>query len=402
MTRHRQPLLKCLYGCLALLVGGLAWFPTEAFATDTPLKGNLLAGQAVRAECPIGSYLVGLTGRTGAWIDRIAPVCEPLSADKQRLGKFTIGPMIGTSTGGKPNHTQCQNNEIVRVTTLSMTVDDTGRVKYVGSVLAECFTMTGAFVLGQRALYFGTPTDRPIPDLTSKPLDDRLECPPGEFARGFHVRAGEFIHAFGLICGPLAPLKPGTVPPAQAKNMPAALPTAPTINLPQGFVVKGKGVFKITPSQYLTGSHTQIQLKWLNPPVNLQGKGQAFYNYEAPMSLIGGPNGIAAPDLYLAPGTWEIRVRINQPKVSDWSQPVRFEYYLQNPAAAPKQEMPFGVEGQKKGGTKGTGTSAFRPQASPSQGIGVGTAVMRRGVEEQSGEKGVGTVAPSVETEKTP
>jgi hypothetical protein len=169
----------------------------------------------------------------------------------------------------------------------------------------------------------------------------------------------------------------------------------PTSN---GYLVKGQGNFKITPSRYLTGTHAQIQLKWLNPPAHLQGKGLDFYNYEVPMNLIAGPGGIAAPENYLAPGTWEMRVRVNQPKVGEWSQSLRFEYYLQSPVAGPKSDVQFGVEGQKKGGTAGTGTSGFRPQTTPSQGIGAGTGIMRRGVEGQPDEQEI----PPTETESKP
>ncbi|HEY7531478.1 MAG TPA: hypothetical protein VH681_01695, partial [Nitrospiraceae bacterium] len=224
-------------------------------------------------------------------------------------------------------------------------------------------------------------------------------CPNGELAVGFEGRAGLFLDAIGLVCGP-KPTTPGVTTPSTANTTLSALSTAPTIVSPtaNGYLVKGRGAFKITPSQYLTGTHAQIQLRWLNPPANLQGKGVDFYNYEVPMNLLSGPSGIAAPENYLAQGTWEIRVRINQPKVGDWSLPVRFEYYLQNPTAAPKTDVQFGVEGQKKGGTTGTGTSVFRPQTTPSQGLGAGPGIMRRGVEDQTGDQEI----PSAETEKKP
>lgn len=409
MTQVSQHSLGSISLMAAMLLGLMFFLPNSSIATDTPLKGNLLSGQAVRAECPIGSFLVGFAGQTGAWIDRIAPVCEPLSADKQRLGKFTIGSMVGTSMGGKPDHAQCPTNSIIRVVVLSMTVGDRGQVKNVGSIRPECFTTAGAFFLGQPSLFFGTPTERPITDLTSQPLDDRLECPPGEFARGFNARASEFINAFGLICGPLVPRLPGTGLPADASKATSAFPTAPRIDspLPNGLMVKGKGVFKITPSKYLTGTGAQIQLKWLNPPANLQGKGVDFYNYEAPMSLIAGPNGIDAPAIYLAPGTWEMRVRINQPKVGDWSPWVRFTYYLQNPALgttaqdAQNQDLQFGVGGQQKTMSGSSGTRFFRPQMTPQQGMGDTTLIRPRGVDEKEGKANV-TTDVSIEAESKP
>ena len=385
-------LLNHSFRLAVLLFGPLVFHPSPTLATDTPMKGNVQAGQAIRAECPIGSFLVGFAGRTGAWIDRMAPVCEPLSADKQRLGKFTIGPMIGTSTGGKPDHIQCPANTIIRVTVHSVTVGDEGQVKFVESIHPECFTTAGAYVVGQPYMFFGTPTDRAIPDLSSKPLDDRLDCPPDEFARGFNVRAGQFINAFGLICGPLVPRLPGTGLPADAAKVTSAFPTAPRIDSPSpnGVLVKGAGVFKITPSKYLTGAQAQIQLKWLNPPANQQGKGVDFYNYEVPMPLIAGPNGIDAPAIYLTPGTWGMRVRINQPRVGDWSDWVRFEYHLQHPGLAPKSDVPFGVEGHRKSATMGSGTNLFRPQMTPQQGMGDTTLIRPRGVD----KKEVGREAP--------
>ncbi|MDF0644432.1 MAG: hypothetical protein P0111_10400 [Nitrospira sp.] len=400
MTGHRQPLLKPPYGCLLLLVGTLGWFPAGAFATDTKTQGSL-GGVYFRAECPIGSFLVGFSGRTGAWIDQIAPVCEPLSPNKQTFGKFTVGATIGTSTGGTPDHSRCPAHTVVRVTRHSMTIGENAQLKFVESISYDCFTTAGAFRSDGRRI-FGHPTELPVIDTTSKPLDTLTQCPQGEFARGFHGRAGQFLNALGLICGPLVPRKSGTAVPSDAPHTTAAFPTAPTINLPQGFLVKGKGVFQITPSKYLTGTQAQIQLKWLNPPAHFQGKGLDFYTYEVPMSLIAGPSGIAAPDSYLAPGTWEMRVRINQPKVGDWSQPVRFEYYLQNPAVAPRAETPLSVEGQKKRSTMGGGTSAFRPQTTPSAGLGNTTVILPRGIDEKGGSESNQTVDMPVEMEKQP
>jgi len=267
-----------------------------------------------------------------------------------------------------------------------MIIGDEGQPKFVKGVNGECFKASGAAGL---IAALGSYDEPPIIDLTKTRPDYRVQCPSPEFARGFHGREGQFINALGLICGPLVALKPGAIPPSQAKQFPSALPTAPTIDLPQGFIVKGKGAYKITPSPHLNGTHAQIQLKWLNPPANLQGKGVDFYNYEVPMSLIAGPSGIPAPENYLAVGTWEITVRINQPKVGDWSQPVRFEYYLQNPAVTTKPGAPFRREGGSKDTTSGTGV--ILPQTTPSQGLGAGPGLIRpRGTEEEKGEAPTG------------
>lgn len=394
MTRHRRSFLKPPYGCVVLLVGALIWFPTGAFATDTPAQGAL-GGVNFRAECPVGSFLVGFSGRTGAWIDQLAPVCARLSADRSTLGASMVGQAHGTSRGGNPIPGRlCGTNSVIVVLLHWMTIGDSGEQKFVKGMNGECLTASGQEGV---AAAFGTYDPAPLIDLTKERPTHRAQCPSSEFARGIHGRKGQFINALGLICGPLVPLQPGMAPPSQAKNAPSAFPNAPTIDLPNGLVIKGKGVFKITPSKYLTGSHVQIQLKWLNPPASL--KGQDFYNYDVPIALIGGAGGMAAPDGYLGPGRWEMRVRINQPKVSDWSEPVQFEYYMQNPAAAPKTATPLSVEGQKKRSTMSSGTSIFRPQTTPSQGLGNTTVVLPRGVDEEDGNQ---TVDQSTGTERKP
>ena len=47
-----------------------------------------------RAECP-QSYLVGLAGRTGEWVDRISPICAPWLRDHRRLDYPAVGPSFG-------------------------------------------------------------------------------------------------------------------------------------------------------------------------------------------------------------------------------------------------------------------------------------------------------------------
>lgn len=67
-----------------MLVGLVLSCPDSGLATDLPVYGGL-GGNEFREECPKESYLVGLAGRTGAWVDRIAPVCAPWLRGSQNL-----------------------------------------------------------------------------------------------------------------------------------------------------------------------------------------------------------------------------------------------------------------------------------------------------------------------------
>ncbi|MCA9421253.1 MAG: hypothetical protein KC592_09550 [Nitrospira sp.] len=337
---------------LLILVSLIAALSTPAIAGDTPVEGGP-GGNPFRADCPKGSYLIGLAGRTGNWVDQLAPICAPWQPTEHVLGASSIGKSHGTSTGGKPQQKTCPSDQVIYDLGFYISIGDQEQHKFIDSIYANCKTIkppphgdsTFRFTSQGSPFKKGNPITTPGIELKSPYRE--VYCPPHEVAIGFHGRAGLFLDALGLICGPPpVPAKPGVMPPSQAKNIPSALPTAPTINSPahKGYIVKGQGVFKITPSKYLTGTHALYQLRWLNPPASQQGK-EDFFTQEVPMSLIASPGGLDAPQILLAKGTWEIRVRINQPKVGDWSDWVRFEYYLQHPALTTKPNVPPPVTG---------------------------------------------------------
>ena len=190
--------------------------------------------------------------------------------------------------------------------------------------------------------------------------------------------------------------------------MTQAFPNAPAILSPKpnGLIIKGHGVFRITPSQFLSGTDAEVELKWLNPPANLRQENiQAVYTYRVSMSLIAGPKGVDAPQIYLGPGIWEIRVRIVVPKAGDWSAPVRFTYYLQHPSIgavtqdAQNQDLQFGVGGQQK--NLNQATDVYRPHTTPQQGVGNTSIIRPRGIDDAHLEEDRPS-AESAETERKP
>src|ERR1043166_1903381 len=91
MGNHHSALLR-----LFLALGLRLLCPDLGLATDVPVWGGA-GGNYFRAPCPQGSYLVGLAGRTGEWIDRIAPVCAPWLQGSQTFGAPSVGPSFGAS-----------------------------------------------------------------------------------------------------------------------------------------------------------------------------------------------------------------------------------------------------------------------------------------------------------------
>src|SRR5262245_53708134 len=77
---------------------------------DLPMEGGS-GGGPFRAECPAGQYLLGVSVGSGAWIERIAPLCAPFLPE----GVFgTRAPLsFHGGPGGGPQQTFCLNNWFV-------------------------------------------------------------------------------------------------------------------------------------------------------------------------------------------------------------------------------------------------------------------------------------------------
>ena len=190
-----------------LLLGWSAYLPTSGLATDVPVYGGP-GGNSFQAECPKGSYLVGLAGRTGSWVDRIAPVCAPWLRGSQTFGAPSIGQSFGMSTDGQEHQTTCwhsgPNNSAVQSWHIETLKSDNRFVQYIG---VACISLKPSPVLTSAPFFeFGS---RPVGEERLSPgpyISNRAysqSCPASEIAVGIHGRAGLFVDALGLICGPL-------------------------------------------------------------------------------------------------------------------------------------------------------------------------------------------------------
>ena len=62
------------------------------------------AGQPVNQTfmCRPGSFLVGMQGRAGNWLDQFQPVCQPWNPALHRLDAVYLGDTFGNLNGGSP------------------------------------------------------------------------------------------------------------------------------------------------------------------------------------------------------------------------------------------------------------------------------------------------------------
>lgn len=338
---------------------GLALRPELTLATDHEPWGSP-GGNYFRDECPKGSYLVGVNGRYGGWVDRIATVCAPWLPAQKTFGAPTVGKSFGTSRGGAQKERLCWgfglNNRAVQSWFVWRNRSDD---KYVNAIQANCLSLAPPVAKGNWG--FGS-----LPDLprTQSPLggydfpiflvrSDPQTCPPGELGVGIHGRAGLFVDALGLICGPL-PV--GIAPPATMVNPLATAPTTAatkvnplsvvpvrddmfTILKPANGdqVVQGQLALLVKPPKVGVPPVTVLEFKYLDAPPNNP------YSYTI---------AVETPQLlqnYLVPqqstpgyaGRWEVRARIAaQPTPGPWSLPAQFQLVVPQQTMSQKQVSP--------------------------------------------------------------
>ncbi|MGH8263090.1 MAG: hypothetical protein ACRET4_06410 [Steroidobacteraceae bacterium] len=170
----------------------------SAMATDLDATGGN-GGGPFRVTCQPGSYIVGVAGRVGEWIDQVSMQCAHWNDQTHRLEPPSLAQVpIGTSNGGRALATYCPNGSVVQVLTITSLSSDN---RLIANLYLTCH-----FVEGN-----GPDTDIQFGEdgvvnrsslATTFVASVQQECPSNELAVGLHGRSGLFIDAIGLVCGP--------------------------------------------------------------------------------------------------------------------------------------------------------------------------------------------------------
>ena len=399
-------------------------FTNPTLASDTGAFGGG-GGNPFRDECPKGSYLVGLKGRAGEWVDRIAPICAQWIPKSQAFGKPFLGPFHGASRGGVERERSCWgfgvNNRAIQSWQLERLSSD----NFIKYIKAQCVSL--APPAATATLSFGGP----ITEDQGKSFFETAgttgadffsaACPPGELAIGIHGSAGNFLDSIGLICGPLpsrmippatnvtphamAPVPPATnvnplaMAPATAAGKANPLAVSPvtddmfTILKPvqNDRVVQGQLIVTAMQPKIGLTPVSELEFKWLDAPPS-----QPFINVfavETPKLLAGYPVAQAVTRGYA--GRWEIRARASgKTPPGPWSLPVQFRLELVQPTQSQQQappmmqQAPLPSPSVMQAPAPSSATTPMRH--SPSM-------IMPRGVDEKGGKEGTETVDPPAE-----
>jgi hypothetical protein len=187
----------------ALAVGALATSGARAEETRTGELGGP-GGSPFTERCGAGEYLVGLRGRSGNYLDAIAPICAPWRAEARAFGGVRFGLLRG-GNGGSPGDVICDNGAAV---TGFVGEGADNRQRTVGLLSPRCNRALGPYTDARKAStlqYFGTSAaDRAPQDpglgSSAVPFYSTIACPRGALAVGIFGGYGSLVDRFGLIC----------------------------------------------------------------------------------------------------------------------------------------------------------------------------------------------------------
>lgn len=397
---------------LVILSGYLLLLSTLAQATQFEVYGGS-GGESFTALCPSGYHMVGLEGRTGKWVDKMAPICGSWIPERQAFVNLINLKYVGTSGGGTPAHVQCPHGYGLKKWTFWFVVGETLRPKFVSTIEVTCEAVVaqrGSFVFqfgntdaGYKYVGGGAFSAKSRP----RPSGANF-CPPGELAVGFEGRSGQFVDALALICGP-SPVKSSFAgPPSQAGNATTLqrpgkpsgpvgnpdpglqaklVPNYPTILSPapgQQFFAFSVVPIKFSPlegvrriSYEVAIQHKDASGRWIPGHTLYLSEDEVEAPFEYRGFGAGGNSPTKLPPLLTSPGLWRLQARVLQPTPMAWSPWV--EFVVLPPL------------------NKGTIAQT------PSQGLGAGPTLIRpRGVDEKGGKESNETVDTTPEMEKKP
>jgi hypothetical protein len=176
-----------LPGAFAILFSSVL-MASPAQSTVLPPAGGPGGGNFV-LECR-GQYLVGVSVRTGGWVDAIAPLCASFLPAEDKFGKWKRGTRKG-GFGGSPllKDAACPPDRYISSVTIGLRPDS----KFLDYVLLFCSPVKNRSAVTKVCAASGRCGDIPSHDQS---------CPAGEAATGIHGRYGAYVDSLGLICGP--------------------------------------------------------------------------------------------------------------------------------------------------------------------------------------------------------
>ncbi|MCP5265175.1 MAG: hypothetical protein H6934_03655 [Burkholderiaceae bacterium] len=203
---------RVLYPAGLTVLAAFLSMATPARAVELGIEGGS-GGALFRSMCT-GAYVVGISLRSGGWVDAIGLKCGTFVASEGRFKRPPWNTPYHGGSGGSPQVGICPGERYVSAIRVDFTREGT-KPKFLDFVEMTCSPISVGDPV-KLCLHTGHgcwsrhPTQNPAVFIESRRT---RPCPPGQAAIGIHGRAGKFVDAIGLICGP-RPVKATAAAPA--------------------------------------------------------------------------------------------------------------------------------------------------------------------------------------------
>lgn len=192
-----------LFGLAAAAALGLAPVAQAQDYTSDSWGGR--GGAPFSLRCAEGDYLVGISARSGDWVDAVAPMCARWEASQQRFLQPEAAALRG-GPGGDAHEYACHRDSAITYIDVEKLGGQRANVTmlYLGCRSIRTQANTSNYQIG---------TTREDRELRADGLEtshvglsdlfgEHLQCHDGDYAVGIYGAAGVYLDRIGLICAP--------------------------------------------------------------------------------------------------------------------------------------------------------------------------------------------------------
>jgi len=199
MRKHQLFTLKIVSSIvfvLCTMVGPNAWIsPASAAEFSTPTFGGSGGTRSYNLDCGARNVMVGLTFKSGSWIDAIGIICRKVNPSTGRLGEeFTRGPVGGV--GGIARIRKCPSGAVLNdVRAFSgRFVNALKHVCYKWDPLRKRPNGVFRFPSGNTTFVFAGKA------CSFCAMSNKFTCPSGKVAKALRGRYGGYVDSTRFVC----------------------------------------------------------------------------------------------------------------------------------------------------------------------------------------------------------
>jgi hypothetical protein len=185
--------------CMPMLTQSLH-SPASAAEFSTPLFGGGGGNKSYNLDCGAGAVIVGVTSKTGMFVDAIGIICQRVKPNGSLGEEFTRGPVGGT--GGVARTSRCNQGNVAQgiIVKAGQFIDDgtflcsqwiptQKQPQFSTSGLCQGDRCTTSFRGGQGSAFGVGGTQ-----------GDTFYCPSGKAGKAIRGRHGIYIDSLRFVC----------------------------------------------------------------------------------------------------------------------------------------------------------------------------------------------------------